>query len=64
MVKYFMSRLIYFHHPEEMKIKPESEISFHITLQTYSALDTSLPIVSTCNSQPVKLVVGANHTPR
>ncbi len=27
-----MSRLIYFHEPEAVKIKPESEISSHITL--------------------------------
>ncbi len=30
MVKYFTSRLVYFH---EVKIKPESEISCHITLK-------------------------------
>ncbi len=27
-----MSRLIYFHQPEAVKIKPESEISSHIIL--------------------------------
>ncbi len=32
MVKYFMSRQIYFHEPEASEIKPESEISRHITL--------------------------------
>ena len=32
MVKYFTSRLIYFHEPKGVKIKPESEISSHITL--------------------------------
>ncbi len=32
MAKYFTSRLIYFHKPEAVKIKPESEISSHITL--------------------------------
>ncbi len=32
MAKYFTSRLIYFHEPEGVKIKPESEISSHITL--------------------------------
>ncbi len=33
MAKYFMSKLIYFHEPEaRVKIKPESEISSHITL--------------------------------
>ncbi len=31
MVKYFTSRLIYFHEPKGVKIKPESEISSHIT---------------------------------
>ncbi len=34
MVKYFMSRLIYFREPEGVKIKPESEISSHITLMS------------------------------
>ncbi len=34
MVKHFMSRLIYFHEPEESEIKPESEISCHITLMS------------------------------
>ncbi len=35
MAKYFMSgRLIYFHEPEAVKIKPESEISNHITLMS------------------------------
>ena len=32
MAKYFKSRLIYFHKPEASEIKPESEISSHITL--------------------------------
>ncbi len=33
MVKYFMTKLINFHEPEaRVKIKPESEISSHITL--------------------------------
>ncbi len=32
MAKYFMSRLIYFHEPEGLKIKPESEIPSHNTL--------------------------------
>ena len=32
MAKYFKSRLIYFHEPELVKIKPESEISCHNTL--------------------------------
>ncbi len=32
MAKYFMSMLIYFQEPEGIKIKPESEISSHITL--------------------------------
>ncbi len=33
MAKYFMSRLIYFHRAKGgVKIKPESEISSHITL--------------------------------
>ncbi len=32
--KYFKSRLIYFHKPEGVKIKPESEISSHITLKS------------------------------
>ncbi len=32
MAKYFTSRLIYFHKPEESEIKPESEISSHIIL--------------------------------
>ncbi len=33
MAKYFTRRLIYFHEPEaRVKIKPESEISCHITL--------------------------------
>ncbi len=33
MVKYFKSKLIYFHEPRaRVKIKPESEISSHITL--------------------------------
>ncbi len=31
MVKYFTSRLIYFQEPKGVKIKPESEISSHIT---------------------------------
>ncbi len=31
MVKYFMSRLIYFTSQRRVKIKPESEISSHIT---------------------------------
>ena len=30
--KYFTSRLIYFHETEAIKIKPEGEISYHITL--------------------------------
>ncbi len=34
MVKYFTSRLIYFHEPKGVKIKPESEISSHITLKS------------------------------
>ena len=32
MAKYFMSNLNYFHEPEAVKIKSESEISSHITL--------------------------------
>ncbi len=32
MTKYFTNRLIYFQEPEPVKIKPESEISCHITL--------------------------------
>ncbi len=36
MAKYFKSRLIYFHEPEGVKIKFESEISSHITLQEYN----------------------------
>ncbi len=42
MVKYFKSRLIYFHSQRRVKIKPESEISSHITLpecMVYSTLD-------------------------
>ncbi len=31
MVKYFMSRLMYFQEPEAVKIQPESEISCHNT---------------------------------
>ncbi len=34
MVNYFMSRPIYFHEPEAVKIKPESEISCRITLMS------------------------------
>ncbi len=35
MAEYFMSRLSYFQEPEAgVKIKPESEISCHITLTT------------------------------
>ncbi len=34
MVKYFKSRLIYFQEPKIVKIKPESEISSHITLRS------------------------------
>ncbi len=34
MAKYFMSRLIYCHEPEAVKIKPESKISCHITLMS------------------------------
>ncbi len=34
MVKYFRSRLIYSHEPEVSEIKPESEISSHITLMS------------------------------
>ncbi len=35
MVKYFKSRLIYFHEPKaRVKIKPVSEISSHITLKS------------------------------
>ncbi len=32
MAKYFKSRLIYFHEPVAVKIKPENEISCHFTL--------------------------------
>ncbi len=32
MEKYFTSRLIYFHEPEGVKIKPKSEIFSHVTL--------------------------------
>ncbi len=38
MVKYFTSRLIYCHEPKGVKIKPESEISSHITLMSVSGL--------------------------
>ncbi len=31
MVKYFKSRLSYFHEPEAVEMKPESEISSHIS---------------------------------
>ncbi len=34
MVKYFMSRLIYFQSQRQVKIKPESEIPSHITLKS------------------------------
>ncbi len=34
MAKYFIIRLIYFHEPEGVKIKPESEISNHLTLMS------------------------------
>ncbi len=33
-VKYFTSRLIYFHEPKASEIKPKSEISSHITLMS------------------------------
>ncbi len=55
MAKYFMSRLIYFHEPKGVKIKPESEISSHITLTSvYSTLDIFTTVASTRHS--VKLI--------
>ena len=48
MVKYFMSRLIFFQEPKESEIKPESEISCHITLKcnkVFSTLDIFTEVV-------------------
>ncbi len=36
MAKYFKSKLVYFHKPEAVKIKPKSEISCHITLTVHT----------------------------
>ncbi len=51
MAKYFMSRLFIFTSQRQVKIKPESEISCHITLTSVIsglfALDTFTTVVST-----------------
>ncbi len=69
MAKYFMSRLIYLHEPEAVKIKPESEISSHITLTSvisglfYPRYLHFLVLDWQLTTSGVKLVVGAIHTP-
>ncbi len=68
MAKY-LSRLIYFHEPEAAKIKPESEISYLITLTCVISglftLDTFTAVVSTRGlvTHSSKLIVGVTHTP-
>ncbi len=57
MAKYFKSRLIYFHSQRKVKIKPESEMSSHITLLSvisglFHTRYIFTAVVRTGNSQP------------
>ncbi len=62
MARYFTLRL-YFQEPEAVKIKPESEISSHITLISIISGLFALDIFTEVVGKQVKLVVGVTPPP-